>query len=58
MVHHHLRAVIIDKFRTQIDFALTIVENDSYVSHIVRGRRKLPPEKAMSHYPTGHPPAS
>lgn len=46
MIHHDLRAIIIDKYRTQIDFALTIGESDSYVSHIVRVRRRLPPDKA------------
>ena len=37
-----LKFKIFEKFRTQADFALALKTNESIVSKVIRGRRKLP----------------
>jgi transcriptional regulator with XRE-family HTH domain len=42
-----LKSRIVLKFGTQEDFAAAINERPEYVSQIVRGRRKISPEKKL-----------
>jgi len=44
--HHELRRVIIERFSTQLRFAFAAKVDPTYVTHIIRGYRKLPPERA------------
>jgi len=39
-----LKSRIFEKFGTQADFAENMNTHESYVSHVVRGRRELKPE--------------
>lgn len=41
-----LKSQIVEKYGTQADFAQAVGEDDSFISRIVRGRRKLSPDKA------------
>ena len=40
-MHQNLRIEILKRFRTQADFAAALKKNDSVVSRVVQGRRRL-----------------
>jgi len=42
-----LKEKIVEKYGTQADFAQVIEMDDSLISKIIRGRRKLDPEKQI-----------
>lgn len=44
-MNNKLKAKIIEKYGTQVDFALKNGTDETFVSKIIRGRRQLDPEK-------------
>lgn len=45
MLKAALKIKIIEAFRTQADFALSVSEHESFVSRVLRGRQHLSEEK-------------
>jgi hypothetical protein len=44
-VNLKLKGAIVSRFEKQVNFATAIKEDETYVSRIVQGRRRLPVEK-------------
>ena len=47
-MNRKLKAKIVEKYGTQADFAPVIDTDESLISKIIRGRRKLDPEKQLA----------
>ena len=45
-MNRRLKARIVEQFGCQVDFAMAIGRDQSFISQVVRGRRRLKPEEA------------
>ena len=48
IINWALKTKIVERYGSQVDFAQTIKANETFVSKVVRGRRKLDTEKKIA----------
>jgi len=48
LMNLNLKLKILEKYQSQADFAISVGAHESLVSRIIRGRRRLDPEKQIT----------